>query len=272
MRTWLTPIRLLVYLLIILALWGSISWGQFELGFWLTQARNFTLLFGTGYLVYQVLRRFNLALPTRSEHRLITSLILFVLFDPLQTWWTFILLGFVTELFSRFVRLPTGPVLNPAAVGTLILSLIGIYPGWWATSFAPRFEILANMSVAMLVITPLAGYVAYKYKKLKIFFTAAGVFYLAYWLLFQANPLFILIEGTLIFFLLVMAIEPKTSPILPKQQYLFGAALGLLVVVGLKLNVVEPYVIGLLICNAGFNIYRNWNWLKVKFQRPQTQI
>jgi hypothetical protein len=168
MRTWLTPIRLLVYLLIILALWGSLSWGQFGFVFWLTQVRNFTLLFGTGYVLYQVLRKFNLALPTRSEHRLITTLILFILFDPLQTWWTFVLLGLITELLSRFVRLPTGPVLNPAAVGTLALSLIGIYPGWWAASFAPRFEVLANMSAAVVIIIPLAGYVAYKYKKLKI--------------------------------------------------------------------------------------------------------
>jgi Na+-translocating ferredoxin:NAD+ oxidoreductase RnfD subunit len=87
--------------------------------------------------------------------------------------------------------------------------------------------------------------------------------------MFQANPLFILVEGTLLFFLLVMAIEPKTSPILPKQQYIFGAVLGLLVVAGLKFGAVEPYAAALLVCNLGFNVYRNWNWLKIKFQKPQ---
>lgn len=270
MRTWLTPIRLLVYFLIILALWGSVSWGQFELTFWLVQVSNFTLLFGTSYITYQLLSWWKLALPTRSEHRLITTLILFILFDPLQSWWVFMVVGSVTELVTRLVRLPTGPLLNPAAVGVLVLSLMGVYPGWWAASFAPRFEILANMSAAMLLITSLAGYIAFKYKKLRIAFVAAGVFYVAYWLLFQANPLFILVEGTLAFFLLVMVIEPKTSPILPQQQYLFGAALGLLVVAGLKFGAIEAYVIALLICNASFNIYRNWRWVKAKFQKTPT--
>lgn len=269
MQSWLTPIRILLLYLVVLAVAGSLSWGGVNPLFWLTQGVNFGLLFGGSWLTYLLLVKVKLGRPTRWEHHLITSLILFLLFDPEIPWFVFLGLGIITELIQRLIRVPTGPLLNPAATGAVVATLFGFFPAWWGVSFAPRLPLFeGGMSVAALFTIPIAGYVAHTYKKLPIVAMMLGSFVAAYILILQMSPVFVLFEGTLAFFLLVMAIEPKTSPVMRAQQLAYGAVLGLLTVLSIKFGWLEPYCVALLIVNVLFNLYKNHKILLMKWRRP----
>jgi hypothetical protein len=123
-----------------------------------------------------------------------------------------------------------------------------------------------GISVAILLTLPVAGFVAWKYKKLQIVAAALTTFSLFYILIIRANPLFLIIEGTLAFFFLVMTVEPKTSPVLLSHQLICGGSLGILMVVALTLALPEPSCIPLLVCNGAFNLYRNRKWMMSKLQ------
>jgi Na+-translocating ferredoxin:NAD+ oxidoreductase RnfD subunit len=266
----LSPIRILVIYLIIMAVAATWSWSQTDIPSWLNLIRNFAVIYGSSWLTYQSLLWGGVAKPTRWENRLITSLILFLLFDEFLPWWIFLGLGVGSELLQRLIRTKTGPVFNPAAAVALVAAITGWPPGWWGMSFSPRLPLVeGGVSIAMLLTLPIAGYVVYAYKKWWIVGVAALVFGVGYWLAFQASPLFLLIEGTLAFFLLVMAVEPKTSPVLRNQQLVYGVVLGALGVVLLKLAFVESYVGALVVCNGGYALYR-WYQLK-NLQKLQAQ-
>lgn len=269
------PIQLLVLYFVLMLLWSSVSWGGFDLAFWLNQIWHFFILIVPGFIMYWFLQKQKITQPARWEYRFITTSILFLLFDPLLPWWSFLLMGLTAELGQRFIRVPTGPLMNPAALAAVIVTFFGYYPGWWGVSFAPRLPVeWGGLSIATLFLTlPVAGYVANSYKKLPIALTGMFVFALSYLLVFQSNPFFILIEGTLIFFFMVMADEPKTSPVLRKEQLIFGGALGLLMTLALFFAFAEPYCMPLLLCNIVFNLYRNRRWViqKMRPQPPQPE-
>lgn len=267
MQQWGSPIRILLLYLGVLATAASWSWGGFVPSFWLTQVFHLGLLAIGSWIVYFALVKLNLAKPTRWEHRVITGLILFMLFDPGIPWYGFLTLGVITELIQRLLRVPTGPLLNPAAAGASVATFLGFYPTWWGVSFSPRFELFeGGMSIAMLLTLPIAGYVAHKYKKLPIAAAMLLTFTLAYVVILRMSPVFVLLEGTLAFFLLVMVIEPKTSPALPTQQWLYGGLLGLLVVLSIKWWWLEPYSMALLVVNVIFNLYKNQKLLLMKLR------
>lgn len=266
MKLNLSPIRILIFYLIVMMLISSCSFALFSAPLWFSQIRNFVLIFAAAYGTYRALLLTKKITPTRWEHRVITTSILFLLIDPFFPWWIFPLLGVLTEVLQRFIRLPTGPLMNPAALALFLVSIFGYAPAWMGTSFSPRIPIVSGgMSVAMFLTVPLAGYVAYKYKKLPIVATFVVVFALCYALFIQANPLFLVIEGTVAFFALVMAVEPKTSPVLRNQQIVYGLALGVLIPIAIKFYFIEPYCGPLILCNLVFNLYRNRNYLKSKW-------
>lgn len=219
------------------------------------------LLIGASWLTRWLLQQTNLvAAPAqvlRWDHRLITSLLLFLLFDPGQPWGVFVLLGALTELLERLVRLPTGPVLNPAAFGGLLLALAGFYPDWWGMSFAPRIMLAgAGVSVFTWLFLIAAVWVVGKYKKFWLVGAAVVSFSLWYFLVFGQLPTGVMLDGTLLFFFLVMAVEPKTSPTLKHEQLWFGAAVGGAVVALLKLAFAEAYLGALLLSEFGFQAWR----------------
>lgn len=253
----LQPVKILYLFLSLLAVVASVSWLGFDYPEYLFQLRNFLLIYGSASLVYFLGLRLGVLKKTRAEHRLITSLILFLLFDSFLSWWVFLLLGVVTEVFQRVVRSKVGPVLNPAAAGCLILAAIGQYPSWWGVSFAPRIALVTGgISVAVILTLPIAGYVAYRYKKLWTVLAAFIVYGLVYTLLLKSNPAFVLLEGTILFFLLVMVVEPKTSPLLRNDQLIYGSIIGLLAPVLLKLGFYEANLGALLVANLAWHVKR----------------
>jgi hypothetical protein len=260
MKAWTSPVRLLSLFLFFLSIAATISWARLDVMTWFVCVRNALLIIGSGWLVYRALLPTKKIKPTRWEHRVITGLILFLLFDPLLPWYFFPIIGIVTEVAQRFIRVATGPIFNPASLGVFVMSFFGFLPGWWGASFSPRIPVpfldINGISIASVFVVPIAGYIAHKYKKLPIAITAAAVFAVLYLIVYQSNPAIILLEGTLAFFLLVMAVEPKTSPVIFKEQLAFGTVICLFIILGIHFGMFDPYVFALLVANALLQIYR----------------
>lgn len=267
-KTWTQPIKVLLVLLSLLTTLALFSWGDWRINpdEWITALLKFGLLVLGSKITLKVLTSLKFPAPTRWEHTAITGMILFLLFAPDAPWWGFIVVGAVTEALQRILRLPTGPLANPAAFGTLVAASLfgswGVLPTWWGVSFSPRWDLFGlvpeGLSIATLLLLPVAIWVAAKYRKL---WTAASLVIstsLMYWLVFALNPTYLLLEGTLLFFALVMAIEPKTSPVLRNEQILFGAGVGVLLVILLKFYFVEAYAGALVAGNVIYNGRRWW--------------
>lgn len=243
--------------------WAGTDWQE-----WMILARNGGLLFLASWATYQVLLKLNLAKKTRWEHRVITCLILFMLFDAVVAWWVFPLLGVVTELLQRLLRIKTGPVANPAALGALVVgTTTGELPTWWATNFGPRFFDVVSLG---FILTLVAGsYIVWRYKKQYLVGALLVMAGLVFWGVIQASPVFLLGDGTLLFFAMIMATEPKTSPAVPAQQVVFGAAVGTLSMISLRLGLAEPFTAGLVAGNLGFNGHRWWQ-LRQRLQKARS--
>lgn len=251
MKKNLLPIHILLLFLIFLTIWSTVFWNGTDITSWILSLKNFVLLglaglcvrFGIRYLIDD-------SYKPRLEHRLITTLILFLLFDALTPWWIFITLGVVTELIQYFFRSPLGPIVNPAAAGALVLSLFGYLPLWWGVNPPPRFPLFGIEISVIAWITALgAGYVVHRYRKLPIAVATLLGFIISYVLFFQQNPSYFILEGTLLFFILVMVCEPKTSPVPRTEQILYGTLVGSLVPLGLYFHFLEASLIALLIGN-----------------------
>lgn len=245
-----TPIRVILIYLIVMAIWGTVSWGG-DLVYFELQVIRLGLIYLGMVGSFFLMRRVGIKDSIRWEHRLITTLILYLLFDPLQSLWVFILAGAVAEILSRLLRSLTGPLFNPAGSAALILSAFGILPGWWGVSFAPRIPVIeGGVSVSALLTALVAGYVAYKYKKIPILYTLIPSFVVLVSLLFNTGmAVFLTLEGTALFYWMVMVVEPKTSPMMRNEQLFYGLVVGVLGAVLMKLNFLDPYLGALLVGN-----------------------
>lgn len=237
---------------------ASLSWYRmpdvgtlgFDLGNNLPSLFHIALLFAGNRLAAIILPKLGYPLRSPWEHAIITSLILFLLFDSLTPWWVFLLLGFITRTLENTLRLPSGPFFNPAALGAIVISILGFLPTWWGTNFAPRFPLFeGGMSLAGIFTVFVAGFIAYRYKKLPIVASGLLFFCLSYFFLFESNPVPIAFEGTLLFFFLVMACEPKTSPNQSQDQLIYGGLIGILIPLLLTFGFIEAYLGALLIGN-----------------------
>ncbi len=199
---------------------------------------------------------------------LITALILVLLADQKTTWALMLVLGLITAIVKITVRSLHQPVFNPAAIGLLITSFLGITTTWWGVSFSPRLP-LFNISAAMLLTLPVGLYLIWTYKKLPTLIVVPASFALTYFFLTGRSPLTILLEGTFAFFLFIMATEPRTTPIIDWQETLFGGILGvsLAYLFSTKL-VASPYLVGLLATNLLFSLYRKISLGRLTLQKP----
>jgi len=256
MKKLFLPINLLILYLFLLAFTAAFLWSGNALSEWLLHGRNLLLLFTGGLLVRFTLSRLWKKqapfLVFRIEHRIITTLILFLLFDITTPWYIFFLLGILTELGQCVWRAPGSPLFNPGALGALTVTMLGFYPSWWGANFPPRFSLpggAGEVSIALILTLTLGLLVASRYRKLPLILSAIASFAVIYPLLLGQSPLYIVLEGTFLFFLIVMCTEPKTSPAIPKEQRFYGALIGAMLALGLFFHFFEAYLIALLVGN-----------------------
>lgn len=251
----LRPQNILRFYLAILYIGALISARDLEFA---VQSFLLFLAVSLGYfLPYLVQKARGIPSRMRLENASITVFILTLLLEQRVGLVWAVLLGLVTALIKMKFRFQGKPILNPAAAGLAVLTIFGMSATWWGVSFAPRFSELF-ISVAAFVTLPVAGYVAHKYHKLPIALALFGSFALASLVLFGSIPWIILLEGTLLFFALVMAVEPLTTPVVRNEQLAYGTSIGALLALFLWQSWLLPYCGPLLIVNAGYALYRWW--------------
>ena len=214
----------------------------------------------------------------------ITTIILYLLIHPTTAWWIFPIAIVMTVAAKYIFRYRQLPIFNPAAMGlfltyclSVLLHKMGfihetLFVSWWGaelnrTSYAqsPALYILPAIFVVLLL------YFSHKYKKL----LHGAVFLITYLLtatIFSLvtgksiNTIFQLITFTLLssyaFLSFVMVTEPKTSPIIPKQQIILGIIGGMLLFIfanylpHIKTMLEIPEIIALLILNIFTLIFK----------------
>lgn len=202
-----------------------------------------------------------LALVVLRKHKIQWDNILITLFIILLLADTFISpalaigLGVATFAFKMFARVQRHPVFNPAAASLSLMYFFGITTTWWGVSFSPRFSVF-DISTAIFITIPLGLYVIWKYKKLPtLIATTIGVVVM-FFLLEGELPTRLLLEGTFAFFLLIMATEPKTTPLLDKQEWVYGALLGISLPIWFYFKLPLPYLLNLVILNILFTAFK----------------
>ena len=187
-----------------------------------------------GYFINKMLAGF-LKLDANFESWLITALILYLIMPPAVAYRDFIPLFFsiLVGIGSKFVfKLNNAHLFNPAAIGAVFVSLLGISgASWWVatpwlfpivllTGFAIARKIRKLKMVAIFVITAYASAFVQMYMK--------GITP-------DLNLIYELTFSWPIFFLgLYMLTEPLTTPSKNVLQLIYAAIVGILF--GLKFN------------------------------------
>lgn len=192
----------------------------------------------------------------RIENVLITTLILLLLTDLQTGFGLMFILGLVTALVKTVFRFENRPLFNPAAAGLFATSFFGLATTWWGIRLSPRLPFI-DMSLAMLLTLLASLYLIWLYKRIPILVSVPTSLALVYFLLKGVFPLTLIFEGTFIFFLLVMAVEPKTTPVINWQAWLYGSLLGSSLALLFVFRIVgEPYLAALLAANLSFGLLR----------------
>ncbi len=228
-----------------------------EEGFWINELRRAgAVLFGFGIIHLLGLPKWQV--KPRPENVLITVLILLLLADPQTTILKMIVLGLVTAIIKTVARVAHEPVFNPAAAGLLTATFLGVTTTWWGVSFSPRLPIF-NMSVAALLTIPVGICLLSLYKKIPTLISVPVSLAISYFVFAGRLPFVILFEGTFAFFLMIMASEPKTTPVIDWQEWLYGILLGgMLGFLFVNRLVGQPHLVSLLSMNllfAGFHFF-----------------
>lgn len=139
---------------------------------------------------------------------------------------------------KHVIRWKGSHIFNPAAFSVLITSLLfSTAPSWWIA-----------VSPVVLVFLLTANMV----RRLPI-----AVSFYAFHVLLSGASIAAMLDYTAIFFALVMAVEPKTTPLSQKGMVVFGAWIAVLSAVvhytGLS---IDPFIIALLVMNI-FRRYLN---------------
>jgi Na+-translocating ferredoxin:NAD+ oxidoreductase RnfD subunit len=154
-----------------------------------------------------------------TSSSIITGLIIGDVLASDQQWWKFLVACLLAILSKYLIVFKKKHIFNPAAFGIfLTIILFGAFTQWRGT-------------YVWYILLPAGIYFARKIGKLKIVIS----FFLVYLTLFgtqaiaQKVPLGDIFGYLSYFYIFVMIIEPKTSPVKPGEQMIFGAGIAVLI-------------------------------------------
>lgn len=196
----------------------------------------FALLFES-LAVYLKTKKFHL-----TESAAITGLIIGFVLSSSEPLWHIIAACAIAIGVKHILHYAKGKhVFNPAALGILLTCLLwGAYTQWAGTYL-------------WYVLLPAGLYFAYRFKKLELLvgYFAATILLFGVQALHQGHSLENVFKYLTYFYIFIMAIEPKTTPMTDMGKYIFGAVLGCLIFIftqmGLRFDV---ELFSLLVMNA----------------------
>ena len=231
-----------------------------ENGFVREQLIHFTILALTGLLMHWVFSKFTKTRPNWTQTG-ITVLILFLIIWP-QISVLAIILNFLTlalvlaiKLFARY-KMRT--VINPAATALLAVGLFVLfvfpehfYISWWGMQSQSLLQLLVLLGILVFALFKIRrGYIIAAFAVPTV--VALGLYE---WQLIE----FLVLNAAMLFFVAVMLIEVKSTPVIKKQQILYGLLSAAIFVPWLIFHLPFPYLSTIVIANLVFFAYVVWN-------------
>ena len=181
--------------------------------------KNFVFLFTTLVAVVSALaiEAFVLYLKTKTpqvtESAIITGLIVGYVISSDEAWWKIVLAAALAILSKHFIRFHKRHIFNPAAFGIFLSTiLLGVSTQWKGTYL-------------WYILIPFGIYFMHKIRKIEIV-VGYAIISLALFgaqAFFQKVSLWNIFGYFSYFYIFVMIIEPKTTPINSLGKYIFGA-------------------------------------------------
>lgn len=219
----------------------------------------FTTLFSTivSDLIFIKIRRVDFLLPSAA---IVSALIISLLTSPTLPFYVPMVIGVVAMFSKNFLRFSNRHILNPAAFGLLIGSLIfGNIISWWGVSFQQFSIFNFRFLITFLILLSPALVSIFRMKRYRIILSFLVAYYLSKSIL---NSSFLNLDSffdpTVLFFSLVMLPEPMTTPNRPKQQIFFGISVAILsIILSLPImNSADSLILSLVIGNLMFFRFR----------------
>lgn len=154
-----------------------------------------------------------------TSSSVITGLIVGYVLASDQVWWRFLVACVLAILSKHLIVFKKKHIFNPAAFGIfLTIVLFGAYTQWKGTYI-------------WYILIPGGIYFAQKIGKLKIVisYLLASLTLFGTQAILQKIPLGHILGYLSYFYIFVMIIEPKTSPVKPRGQIIFGAGIAVLI-------------------------------------------
>jgi len=213
-------------------------------------------------LIFTKLKKKKFFIPSAA---MTTSMIVVLLTGP-QTPIYFPIFAVILAMASKVFIRPGRHIFNPASFGLIISSfLLAIPVAWWGPgNIVALSGKLPPLFLILLLPLLISGLRMKRYYTILVTFVS---FILSSLLLFTVTKtpisqeliVNLLTDPTLIFFALVMAPEPMTTPYSVKNQILFGLFVGMFAVFSSRfiyeisfLKTLDPLVLSLLIGNVIF--------------------
>lgn len=196
-------------------------------------------------LIFVKIRRINFIFPSAA---LISGLIIGLLIDPASSWYEVVAVAILAIFIKDFLRIANRHIFNPAGLGLLVGAILFQRPiSWWGVSLVPLLILLSPALVSALNMR--------RWRIIFSFLTTYSVSVsLTTGLTIQAL-ITNLLDPTVLFFALVMAPEPITTPHNHTRQIIFGGLVGLVAVLfslPIFTNLGDPLISALLLGNILF--------------------
>jgi len=154
-----------------------------------------------------------------SESAVISGLIIGLVLSSDAPWWILVIAALFAIGSKYLIRFRQRHIFNPAALGIFLVTVIfGVYTQW-------------NGAYQWYILAPVGLYFISKIRKLELLFsyfiTALVLFGFESWM--QKVPLGNIFGYLNYFFIFIMLIEPKTTPIKSKAKIIFGVCAAALI-------------------------------------------
>lgn len=231
------------YLALIL-IYSSFS---FRLPIWIAKGLLIVFIYSLLDLFWTYWKKKIWYLPLSS---VISGLILALVGAINSSWILIVLMPLVAVISKQFIKLgKPRHIFNPAAFSLIMFSIFGFSATWWAVNWSEKF---------LLIIAIVGAYIIWRIRKWEIVLSFLLFYFLALSLI-VGEFYFRLWDGTLLFFISVILIEPITSAfhnLKAKMVYGIsaGAFAGLLTYFvsnfsNVIIQSIDPLLAGLLLAN-----------------------
>ena len=156
-----------------------------------------------------------------TESPVISGLIIGLVFSSDEPWWMFVLVCLFAIGSKYLIRLKGKHLFNPAAFGVFLATvLFGASTQWKGTYL-------------WYILVPAGFYFIYKIRKIELLtgYALTALLLFGIQAIIQKVPLVNIFGYMSYFYIFVMLIEPKTTPIKRRGKFIFGASVAVLIFV-----------------------------------------